>query len=348
MVESLQAVGISLSLESIQDLVFSLMIKMDTNGSMTVIVEDKELHERYFVHYVCSSVYISVEGNHIYYGMGPRKHWGRLTRDVAVDLRKGLALTKLKRRVKYHTRLRGIGVTLRGQGAVDNFTVSSTAHVYKFFDAADWLLSNQDDHGGWPIPVERKFSSVQMGNLAPGWYSAMAQGQALSVLTRAYHATKDERYLRAAVGATQLFGVLSEKNGVLAKFMDKYLWYEEYPTVPSSFVLNGFIYSLIGLYDMKMACEGEEEERGSKAAFLYEEGMKSLKTLLPFFDSGVSSYYDLRHFTLGIVPNLARWDYHTTHIGQLLLLSTIDEAEILKSTASRWIEYMKGKRAPHN
>lgn len=30
-------------------------------------------------------------------------------------------------------------------------------------------------------------------------------------------------------------------------------WYEEYPTTPGSFVLNGFMYALIGLYDLSSA-----------------------------------------------------------------------------------------------
>lgn len=38
---------------------------------------------------------------------------------------------------------------------------------------------------------------------------------------------------------------------------------EEYPTTPSSFVLNGFMYSLIGLYDLKeTAGENSGKKRG--------------------------------------------------------------------------------------
>jgi len=58
--------------------------------------------------------------------------------------------------------------------------------------------------------------------------------------------------------------------------------------------------------------------------------------------------YDLRHFTLAMSPNLARWDYHTTHINQLLLLSTIEDDPVFEAVANRWIGYMKGKRAAHN
>lgn len=76
--------------------------------------------------------------------------------------------------------------------------------------------------------------------------------------------------------------------------------------------------------------------------------MTSLKHLLPLFDMGSRSAYDLRHVTLNIAPNIARWDYHATHINQLLLLATLDNSTVIQSTAKRWIGYMSGSRASHN
>lgn len=52
--------------------------------------------------------------------------------------------------------------------------------------------------------------------------------------------------------------------------------------------------------------------------------------------TGSGSVYDLRHFSLGIAPNIARWDYHVTHINQLLLLATIDDDPIFTQV----IEYL--------
>ncbi len=116
---------------------------------------------------------------------------------------------------------------------------------------------------------------------------------------------------------TSPFKTTSEHGGIKATFMNKYDWYEEYPTRPSSFVLNGFIYSLIGLYDV---AETAGNKLGREAGVLFSQGLESLKAMLPLFDTGSGTVYDLRHFTLGVAPNLARWDYHTTHINQLQLL----------------------------
>lgn len=46
--------------------------------------------------------------------------------------------------------------------------------------------------------------------------------------------------------------------------------------------------------------------------------------------------------------SVVRWDYHATHVNQLLLLATIDKDPLLTTTANRWVGYMVGKRAPHN
>ena len=127
--------------------------------------------------------------------------------------------------------------------------------------------------------------------------------------------------------------------------MDKYVWYEEYPTTPPSFVLNGFIYALLGLYDVSQVSTGDYRKRASQ---LFEEGVSSLKALFPLFDIGSGSTYDLRHFTLKSVPNLARWDYHATHVTQLLVMNSIHPDPMFDSFAERWSDYMKGKRAEHN
>lgn len=79
----------------------------------------------------------------------------------------------------------------------------------------------------------------------------MGQGQAISLLSRAfYHSKGNDLYLNTAFAALKPFKVLSKDGGVLSKFMNLYPWYEEYPTIPPIFILNGFMYSLIGLYDL--------------------------------------------------------------------------------------------------
>ncbi|XP_039225553.1 D-glucuronyl C5-epimerase [Crotalus tigris] len=337
--------GASLQLGNTKDFVISFDLRLTTNGSVSVVLETTEKNQLFTVHYVSNSQLIAFKDKDIFYGIGARTSWSTITRDLVTDLRKGVGLsnTKVVKQTKIMPK-RVVRLTVKGKGFIDNITISTTAHMAAFFAASDWLVRNQDEKGGWPIMVTRKLGEG-FKSLDPGWYSAMAQGQAISTLVRAYLLTKDHTFLSSALRATAPYKLLSEQHGVRAVFMNKYDWYEEYPTSPSSFVLNGFMYSLIGLYDLK---ETAGEKLGKEAKLLYDRGMDSLKAMLPLYDTGSGTIYDLRHFLLGTAPNLARWDYHTTHINQLQLLGTIDEALVFKEFVKRWKSYLKGSRAKHN
>ncbi|NXE43984.1 GLCE epimerase, partial [Ptilorrhoa leucosticta] len=337
--------GVSLELNNGRDFIISFDLKFLTNGSVSVVLETTERNQLFTVHYVSNTQLIALRDRDIFYGIGARTAWSTLTRDLLTDLRKGVGLsnTKAVKQTKIMPK-RVLRLVARGRGFLDNVTVSATAHMAAFFAASRWLLRNQDERGGWPIMVTRKLGEG-FKSLDPGWYSAMAQGQAMSTLVRAYLLTKEPAFLGAALRATAPYKLPAEQRGVKAVFMNRHDWYEEYPTSPSSFVLNGFMYSLIGLYDLK---ETAGEKLGREARLLYERGMESLKAMLPLYDTGSGTVYDLRHFMLGAAPNLARWDYHTTHINQLQLLSTVDDAPIFKEFVKRWKSYLRGGRAKHN
>ena len=227
--------------------------------------------------------------------------------------------------------------------SLDNVTLMENNHEAAFMASARWLLKNQDPKGGWSTPVRPVLNTVV--KLKPGWYSSMAQGQAMSVLTRAYHITKNVDFLNAAKRATGLFHVKSKDNGILAIFMNKFKWYEEYPMTPPLLVLNGFLFSLMGLYDLKMTLP--QGERGD-AEELFKEGMTSLRAMLLMYDTGSGTMHDLRHLTMDIELNLASWAYHVTHVNQLIWVTMIDSDPFYKKVLTRWQGYLKGIRAAHN
>ena len=296
------------------------------------------------MHYTTNNELISSAESEILYGIGHWNGWRRIVRNLDTDLRKGLRSSDAKNGRKSKLSLTEIqSITLHGQGSIDNISLAHSAHAHSFMAAARWFLRHQTEQGSWPITVKRKV--IDGVTLFPNWYSAMGQGQAMSLLTRAYLYTKNSVYLTAALKATKLFKIKSRDKGVLTTFMNQYPWFEEYPTSPSLFVLNGFIYSLLGLYDLKLTAGPQD---GAEAAELFDQGMRSLKAMLPLYDSGSGSFYDLRHVTMRIAPNLARWDYHTLHVSLLSFLANIDRDPILRTTAVRWEGYTKGKRAKHN
>ena len=85
------------------------------------------------------------------------------------------------------------------------------------------------------------------------WYSAMAQGMALSLATRLYRDTGQAAYLAAADLLFGSFRHLGRGPGPWVTYVDAagYLWLEEYPEADArpDHTANGFNYALFGIYD---------------------------------------------------------------------------------------------------
>merc|ERR1719483_407691 len=328
------------------NLVLGLNFKSLVNASFSIVVDTGSEEVR--LHYRPIKEYIKVVDDGVEFGFGEDKAgvWVKLTRDVFVDLDKAILAglkgqgdKKSRKKSKKKSQMKILRVEFRGHGRLFNITVSNNEHLRLFYHGADWFVNNQDTIGGWPSLVvfnkdRKKYPKAE--EVQTGWYGAMCQGQAISVLVRAFLSSGEDQYLAAARRALGPFEISSSEGGVVAKVMDRWVWYEEYPTQPPSHILNGFMYALIGLYDLSQV-EGE-----IRAGELYQTGMDSLRMILPLFDSGSGTFYDLRHFTMKTAPKGARWDYHSTHINQLLTLYTVDKGNILKETAERWRGYMMG------
>ena len=343
---------------------FDLQFKQAVNVSV-LLRSTRPGANAYVVRYVPRDLDVRREDNVVVlgYGAGLREgQWKRFTRSVMYDLKAGVGKKVF---LEFRDFGRVAGIQLDGVGCVTNVSLSRQEHLAFFSAGADWLAANQDARGGWPVDVvfnKDHGKYARADEVAPGWYSAMAQGHALSVLTRAHRhaaaAPADRaRYLAAGLRALPLFRAPSEDGGFVAHFMDDpdLVWYEEYPTAPATFVLNGFMYCLLGLYDLQAALVesgGDHAGQLADARALFAAGMRSLRTLLPLFDAGSTSAYDLRHFTMHVAPKLARWDYHAAHINLLYVLSTLDDGDgadaVLADTAERWRGYMLGKTAGHN
>lgn len=284
-----------------------------------ITLQNRETKQLYNIHYVVADILLTVQDENFYYGLGTSTNtWKHLTRDLLVDLQKGIqqiingasissnaaavpavspTLEKMKKKLR-RTDVKVTAISFLGSGNFDNLTFATTEHIAQFYDAAEWFVRHQNQKtGGWPNPVKRKLS--EFVELKQGWYSAMGQGHAISLLARAYyHSNGNSKYLRAAVNGMKPFRVPSRQGGVLAKFLGKFEWYEEYPTTPASFVLNGFIYSLLGLYDLNATAP---LNLSREAGLLFDQGMVSLKKMLLLYDTGSGTIYDLRHVTLGIL-----------------------------------------------
>lgn len=206
---------------------------------------------------------------------------------------------------------------------------------------SEWAVTTQDEQGGWNWSFNYNWYNGVAGSLEEGWYGAMTQGLGMSFLARMYDATGDERYESAALNATSLLQIEVDRGGVMRRFEGKWLWYEEYPTPDAgSYVLNGFLYTLLGLHDSAQVFDDDISQQ------LFEEGLQSLEQMLGLFDLGCSSSYDLTHITIDeLEPNVARPGYHSIHVSLLSILNVIKENRYVE-IQSRWNEYAHGACSP--
>jgi len=144
------------------------------------------------------------------------------------------------------------------------------------------------------------------------WYSGMAQGQVLSLVSRLYELTGKARDLDAARRIFASFAVVGMRSKPWVSWVERrYLWLEEYPGKPPDHTLNGFIFALYGIYDFY------EVTHSAAAARVFQGGLTTVRHYLPEFrNPGGISHYCLLHLVLS--PK-----YHHIHIGQLRQLRTM-------------------------
>jgi hypothetical protein len=119
---------------------------------------------------------------------------------------------------------------------------------------------------------------------SPPWTSGLSQGTALQVLSRAWSRFKEPADLTAAQQALGIFET-APPEGVRVK-TSAGAEYAEYTYAPSDKILNGFIQSLVGLYDYTSITK---DPLGLQ---LFEAGDAEARTETPHYDTGAWSMYD--------------------------------------------------------
>jgi heparosan-N-sulfate-glucuronate 5-epimerase len=192
---------------------------------------------------------------------------------------------------------------------------------------ARWLCETQDSETGmWSYNFD--FPVGGFGTtLERPWHSAMAQGQAMSLLTRVHQATNDRSFLQAARAACSPLDHGIREGGLRADFFG-HPYFEEYPTDPPSFTLNGFMFTLLGLYDLA--------QDDTAAADLLQIGMGTLVYCLPFYDTRSTSAYHLGHITNPPRQVHSSKEYHALHLKQLRALNSVRPNQTLSYYARMW------------
>ena len=212
-----------------------------------------------------------------------------------------------------------IGIFQYGLAAYDLYLKSGEErYKEKLLACADWALENQQDDGSW---VTFAYENPEHP------YSAMAQGEGISMLIRAHIVSGDERYMSAACKAKD-FMLKPITEGGTTDYHDGLIFYE-YTHLPV--VLNGWIFSIFGVFDLYLATQD------SKYKDIFDLTVSTLERNLPAFDNGYWSMYDLGN-------QITSPFYHRLHIALLQVLFLITNKPIFFEYASRWDSYEKSRK----
>ncbi len=204
----------------------------------------------------------------------------------------------------------------------------------RFQAAAEWLCSHlvQNASGLWVW--NHHFDWEYRERLRAPWYSALAQGQGISLLVRAHREIGDERYLDAARRAFETFLKPADEGGVTFIDCDGDTWFEEYIVSPPTHILNGFIWAMWGVYDFQLATDSPV------AKDLFTKSTCTLKKNLSQYDLGFWSLYEQSGTWL---PMIASPFYHCLHIVQLRIMHILTGEQKFADYAEKWQRYANNR-----
>ena len=202
-----------------------------------------------------------------------------------------------------------------------------------FFAQIDWLVSHQQPDGRW-------LYTFHIGTMPVPWWSAMAEGQGISVMLRAYSVTGDSTYLVVLDRARSTFDRPIADLGVTSALTvsgRQLTVYEEYLPGYRDNVLNGWLYSLVGLYECAIYLGDPVCLYDLTAA---DRGLAAVQALLPYYDTGSWSRYNLTTLVgVDFGPNASE-AYHKGHIAQLRFMYSITGNPVMEEYADRFQTYL--------
>lgn len=187
-------------------------------------------------------------------------------------------------------------------------------YLGKLKACADWAIDHQEANGAWATFTYKRPDQL---------YSAMAQGEALSLLVRAHKVFGDDRYLAAARKAKSMMMKPVEDGGTTV-YKDGKIYLYEY--LNDSQVLNGWIFSAWGLFDYAKYLN----DKRSMAE--WDNTVNAMAEKLPVYDRGFWSMYNDG-------KGLANPFYHKLHIAQLNTMYDLTGIETFRQYRDIFIGY---------
>ncbi len=174
----------------------------------------------------------------------------------------------------------------------------------------------------------------------PGpWPSAFSQSRAISILLRGYQLTENEKYFQLAEEALRSFTKPVSEGGVTS-FTTHGPFYEEYTAEQPTLVLNGMIFALFGIMDFTRVYP-----ENATAKQLFDDGINTLENILPEFDMGYWTRYNLCQAKWYPEIDPATVGYQRLHISQMDVLYRFTGNGIFNEYANKFREQDNIKNA---
>jgi hypothetical protein len=223
----------------------------------------------------------------------------------------------------------GQGIELQELGSfgpIDSLYGLGPSHYPRIHQLLDELIPLAAHRGGG-IAWEYYF---HFDGGVPPWTSAMSQGTAIQALAEGFEAFHDPAYLALAHNALPIFRERSPLGvSVKTRLGSRYLLYS---FAPRAAVINGFLQSLIGLFDYAKVSGDQEAQR------LFDAGNVEAQAELPHYDTGSWSLYEP-----GQKDTVSYHELVTEFLDQLCSRT---RAPVYCRTAARFHNYLKKRPIP--
>lgn len=190
----------------------------------------------------------------------------------------------------------------------------------KFLSMVEWFLSKESG---------LYFYDFDWDDLKAPWISCMAQGEAASLLIRAYKTTGDCIYLDHASKSLEPLFLDIVKGGVKSFINNKHVFLEEYPGSKNLHVLNGFLFGLIGIIETRLITNDEK---------LKSLEQKLVYSLVENLDKWGESWSYYQIDAGKILKNFCTPAYHNLHISQLKFINEHHPDWRLEEKIDSWSE----------
>lgn len=304
------------SFENLFSKPMSLMKKYYIRKMYDLDINDLNLYE--YENYHTSGPYVTIPKS-------VRKTYNKRIKSLNIDS-KGIPQFMYREKLNYNPiQIIQFGIEEYGY-YIDN---KNHKHLENALLIGEWAIDNIDSNNGcWNFEFNFFHPLIEYEIEGP-WCSALGQGQGISLMCRLYSIDQKEVYKETVELALKPFFLTVEEGGVLEHFQEM-IFFEEYPTRPATYTLNGFIYSIFGLYDAYKIFGLIEAKQ------LFDEAILTLKKVLPLYDDSRLSYYDLSHFTGSPRKTVQNSKYHILHIKLLQALISIEPDDTFEFYIKRW------------